>query len=79
MRSNIEYEEDDLVDIVTLMEFEQGNMTEEDQIHMCAKLLMSNQIIDLPKMYTRLANRFIKEGVLDEEGSINFIKLKEYI
>lgn len=76
----VHYEDnDDVVDTITLMEYEQGNMNEEEQIRMCSTILKTNQIEQLPVRYTRLAHSYIKAGVLDEEGDINFIKLKEYL
>lgn len=70
---------DDVVDSVTLMEFEQGELSTEDEILMCSRLLINNQLLDLPKHYTKLANKYISEGILDDEGNVNFIKLKEYL
>lgn len=79
MRSNSIQMDDEIVDSVTLMEFEQGELSKEEEILMCARLLANNQLLDLPAHYTKLAKSYIKEGILDDEGTVNFIKLKEYL
>ena len=78
MRPSMQYD-DDVVDTITLMEYEAGNLTEEDTIHMCATMLANNQVEQLHPRYTRLCNNYIKLGLLDEEGAINFIKVKEHL
>lgn len=71
--------DDDVVDTITLMEYEAGELTDEETIRMVATLLSTGQLIELPSQYQNLANQYIREGVVDEDGDINFIKLKEYM
>ncbi len=65
------------VDTITMFEFESGEMSEKQIVELLADLLSTGNIDNEDEKFRKLANKYIKQGVLDEEGSINYILLKE--
>lgn len=64
------------VDSVTLMKFESGEMSEEEVVEMLSEMLKEGEIDNFDEKFAKLSRRYIRKGLLDEEGSINYIKLK---
>lgn len=64
------------VDVVTLMEFESGEMSETQIVEMLADMLETGNIDNEGEKFRKLANKYIRKGLLDEEGNINYIKLQ---
>ena len=65
------------VDTVTMFEFESGEMSEREIVELLADLLETGNIDNEDEKFRKLANKYIRKGVLDEEGNINYIQLKE--
>lgn len=65
------------VDTVTMFEFESGEMSEKEIVELLADLLETGNIDNEDVKFRKLAKKYIRKGVLDEEGNINYIKLKE--
>ncbi len=65
------------VDIVTMFEFESGEMSEREVVELLADLLETGNIDNEDEKFRKLANKYIRSGILDEEGNINYIMLKE--
>lgn len=63
-------------DSVTLFEFESGEMSEEEIVEMLADMLADGSIDSEPNKFRKLANKYINKDILDEEGNINYIKLR---
>lgn len=64
------------MDTLTMMDYECGKLNEKQTIEMLAELLETGFIDNVDNKYKRLAKYYIKGGYLDNEGNINFIKLK---
>lgn len=67
------------MDTVTLMEFESGNLDEQEIVEMLSQLIESGEIDNLDNKFKKMANQYIRKGILDKEGNINYIKLQEEI
>ena len=52
------------IDLVTLMEFEDGNMTQKEIAAMLSEMLESGEINTLPNKFSKLANKYKKAGLL---------------
>lgn len=65
------------VDTVTMFEFESGEMSEKEIVEMLADMLETGNIDNEDVKFRKLARKYIRKGVLDEEGNVNYIKLKE--
>jgi hypothetical protein len=64
-------------DLVTLMHFEAGDMSEREIVEMLAEIILEQGFESLEGKFDKLAKSYIRKGVLDEEGNINYILLKE--
>lgn len=58
------------VDLVTLMSFEDGSMSQQEIIEMLAEMLSSGEIKTLPDKYINLAKQFVRKGLLTPDGDI---------
>lgn len=65
------------VDTVTMFEFESGEMSEREVVEMLSDMLSTGNIDNEPEKFRKLANKYIRREILDEEGNINYIKIKE--
>ena len=65
------------MDTVTLMQFEAGELSNTEVVEMLSDMLADGTIDDYPPKFSNMAKGFIRRGVLDEEGNINYIKLNE--
>lgn len=63
-------------DLITIMDFESGEMSEEEIVEMLADMLEDGTIDNHEDKYRKLANKYIRKEILDEDGNINFIKLR---
>jgi hypothetical protein len=59
-----------MIDVNDIMDFESGNMSEEEIIRMVAGGIKDGSIWQLQGMYGRLANQLIEDGIVDTEGNI---------
>lgn len=64
-------------DLITLMSFEAGEMEEQEIAEMISEMLEEQGYDNLEGKFLKLAKEYIKKGIMDEEGNINYIKLKE--
>jgi len=53
-----------------IMDFEGGNMSDEDILNFFADLIKSGQAWTLQGSYGRFANSLIQNGLIDNEGNI---------
>ncbi len=67
------------MDTITLMEFESGEMDVVQIVEMLSEMLEIGCIDNYDKKFKRLANMYIRKGILDDEGNINYIKLNEEV
>lgn len=58
------------VDLITLMSFEDGSMSQEEIVEMLAEMLASGEIKTLPDKYTNLAKQYIRRGLITADGDI---------
>ena len=58
------------VDLVTLMQFEDGILSEEDTAIMLAEMVESGEIKTLPNKFQRLANNYVKRGMITADGEV---------
>lgn len=66
-----------MTDLLTLFKFESGEMSTQELVEMLAEMIAQEGLESLPKNLERLAKSYIAKGILDEEGLINYIKLRE--
>lgn len=64
------------IDTVRMMELNAGELSETEIVELVGELLSSEGLENLDSRFSKLAHRYIKKGYLDEEGDINYIKLK---
>lgn len=67
------------MDTVTLLEFEAGELDTTAIVEMLAEMLEIGCIDNYDKKFKKLASMYIRKGILDVEGNINYIKLNEEI
>lgn len=65
------------MDTITLMQFEAGELTTKEIVEMIGEMLAIGCLDNYEPKFRKLANKYISKGYLDEEGNVNYIKLKE--
>lgn len=55
------------VDLITLMEFEQGTLSEDEVINMLEEMVNSGEIKTLPDKFNNLAKQYIRKGLIKLE------------
>lgn len=63
--------------VTTLMDYEAGNLSLTEEVEMVASMVADEELPQLPKKFARLAALYLLKGYFDEEGSINYMKLKQ--
>ena len=64
-------------DLITLMAFESGELDDKELVEMISEMIQQEGYESLDGKYKKLARQYINKNILDEEGDINYIKLKE--
>jgi hypothetical protein len=67
------------VDAVTLIAFESGEMDTKEIVEMLSEMVESGEIDVMDDKFRRLADYYTQLEILDEEGNINYIKLREEV
>lgn len=65
------------IDAHTMMQFNAGELSEKEIVEMVGEELSLTGLDDIPKDLYKLAKKYISKGYLDEDGDINYIKIKE--
>ena len=65
------------VDTCTMIHFQSGEMSEREIVEMLSEMISVGNIDNEDPLFSKLARRYIKDEVMDDEGNINYIKLKE--
>jgi hypothetical protein len=64
-------------DTLTLMQFESGDLPFREMIEMLADMIQVQGYDGLSKPFDKLATKYIRKQILDEEGNINYIALNK--
>lgn len=64
-----------MLDTVTLMQFESGELSFTELIEMLSEMIQVQGVDNLQKPFDKLVMKYIRKNILDEEGNINYIGL----
>jgi hypothetical protein len=57
--------------IDSIIDYEQGDMTEQEMVYFFAELIKSGIVWELQGHYGRTASALIREGWIDSEGNVS--------
>ncbi len=64
-------------DLLTLMAFEAGELTVTEVAEMISEMVQLQGYESLTGVFEKLAKGYVRKGIMDEEGNLNYIKLNE--
>ncbi len=66
-------------DTVTLMQYDAGELDAQEIVEMLAEMIAEQGLDSLEDRFITIAQEYVDTGVLDEEGNINYIKLRQEV
>lgn len=58
------------VDLVTIMDFEDGSMSEKEIASMLGEMVSSGEIKIYPDKFEKLAKNYIRKGLINSDGEV---------